>query len=71
METKELKTMVNTMRKENYKVDTRFDIENLLYCLEKGLISIERYKLAEQLWKLNCEIQNIDTEEIVKMEIFK
>lgn len=70
MTTKELKTMVNTMREHNSIIDTRCDIENIIYSLYIGLLTIGRKELAIQLWKLYCEIDNIDTEEIVKMEIF-
>lgn len=70
MTTKELKTMVNTMREHNSEINTRCDIENIIYSLYNGLLAIERKELAIQLWKLYCEIDNIDTEDIVKMEIF-
>lgn len=70
MTTKELDTMVKTMR--NYKkVERRLDVLDDIYVLYRGFHSINRDDIAEKLLDLYEEIDNIDTSELIKMGTFK
>ena len=70
MTTKELDTMVKTMR--NYKkVERRLDVLDDIYVLYRGFHSINRNDIAKKLLDLYEEIDNIDTSELIKMGTFK
>ena len=71
MTAKELDTMVNAMRSKNNEINTRMDVTDTLYYLQKGLHAIGRTELAESLVELYTEIDGIDTGEIVKIGTFR
>lgn len=71
MTAKELDTMVNAMRSKNNEINTRMDVTDTLYYLQKGLNAIGRTELAESLVELYTEIDGIDTVEIVKIGTFR
>lgn len=71
MTAKELDTMVNAMRSKNNEINTRMDVTDTLYYLQKGLNDIGRTELAESLVELYTEIDGIDTGEIVKIGTFR
>lgn len=71
MTAKELDTMVNAMRSKNNEINTRMDVTDTLYYLQKGLNAIGRTELAESLVELYTEIDGIDTGEIVKIGTFR
>ena len=69
MTAKELDTMVRIIRKNN-EIETRMDVLDLLYYLQKGIRAIGKKKLAESLVELYTEIDSIDTPEIIKIGTF-
>lgn len=69
MTAKELDTMVRIIRKNN-KIETRMDVLDLLYYLQKGIRAIGKKELAENLIELYTEIDSIDTPEIIKIGTF-
>lgn len=71
MTAEKLDIMVNAMRNNYNKINTRMDITNNLLNLCKGLYAIERKELAEELLKLYLEIDDIPTEEIIKIGTFR
>lgn len=71
MTAKEFDTMVNAMRSQTHKVNTRSDVENTLYYLQKGLRAIGRIEMANSLTELYAEIDGIETDEIVKNGTFR
>lgn len=71
MTAKELDTMVNAMRTKHHSVETRMEITDTIYYLNRGLRAIGRNDLAEELLELYTEIDGIDTGEIVKIGTFK
>lgn len=70
MKAKELDIMVNAMRTRYHKVNTRVDVSDTIWYLEKGLRAIGRNELADELIKLYEEIEEIDTMEITKIGTF-
>lgn len=71
MRAKELDVMVKAMKGKYNKIDTRADITNMLFYLHKGLCAIDRKELAQELANLYAEIDNIETDEIVKLGTFR
>ena len=71
MTAEKLDIMVKAMRTKNNKLNTRIDVENMLFCLYKGLKAIGRNELASELIELYADIDSIDTNELVKMGTFK
>lgn len=70
MTAKELDVMINTMRNQRNKINSRMDIEDTLYYLYKGLYAIGKYEIADKLLELYTEIDSIDTDEIIKLGTF-
>ena len=70
MTAKELDVMINTMRNQRNKINSRMDVEDTLYYLYKGLYAIGRYEIADKLLELYTEIDSIDTDEIIKLGTF-
>ena len=71
MTVKELDIMVNAMRTKYNRVDSRMRLEDTIYYLSKGLYAIGRNELAEALDKLYSEIDEIDTDELIKTGTFR
>ena len=71
MTAKELDTMVNAMRSNFNKINARIDVSDPIYYLIKGLRAIGRNDLAEELNKLYSEIDEVDTNELVKIGTFR
>ena len=71
MKAKELDTMVNAMRSRKNKFNARIDVTDIIWDLHEGLNAIGRNELAKELIKLYAEIEEIDTEEIVKIGTFR
>lgn len=71
MTAKELDTMVNAMRTKHNSVDSRMDLEDVIWYLSKGIQAIGREKLARALLELYTEIDGVDTGEIIKIGTFK
>lgn len=61
--------MVWKMRKYR-KISSRIEVENLIYDLSQAVRKIGRIELANQLCDLVDEIENIDTDELVKIGTF-
>ena len=70
MTAKELDTMVNAMRKYT-EVKARADVQDTIWNIYKGLLAIDRNELAKELWELYCEIDYIDTHEIMEIGTFR
>lgn len=71
MTAQEIDQMTREMRRFHAKVDTRFDFENYVYCLMKGLYVIGRKELAEELWNLYEEMENVNTNEVYEIGTFE
>lgn len=71
MTAKELDTMVKAMRNKRNTLDMRIDVQATLFYLHKGLSAIGRTELADELARLYTEIDNVDTDELVKLGTFK
>lgn len=71
MTAKEFDLMVNGMRTQYHKVNSRADVTDSLYYLWKGLKSINREDLAKEIMDLYAEIDSIETDEIVKVGTFR
>ena len=71
MTAKELDIMVNAMRTKYHKIDSRLDITDKIWYLKEALYKIGTVALALELSKLYYEIEEIDTDEIVKLGTFK
>lgn len=71
MMAKELDKMANAMRTKYHEVNSRKDITDKIWYLKEGLKAIGRNELAEELISLYNEIENIDTDEIVKIGTFE
>ena len=67
----ELDVMVNAMRTKYNKVESRLRLEDSIYYMSKGLRAIGRNELAEELDKLYSEIDEIDTDELIKTGTFR
>lgn len=67
MTAQELDTMVQAMRTRYNAVEGRTDVTDHIHYLIQGLHAIERHDLASKLWDLYCEIENIETEEIINI----
>lgn len=66
----ELNVMVQSMRTKYHDVKTRADVTEPIYYLWKGIKAIGRHELADELLAMYSEIDSIDTQEIVKLNIF-
>lgn len=71
MTAKELDIMVKGMRTRYNAVETRGEVQDIIWYLRKGLLAIKRNDLADELMKLYEEIDSIDTSEVMKMGTFK
>lgn len=63
--------MVNAMRTKYHQVNSRTELTDSIFYLYKGLKSIEKKDLADELATLYAEIDAIDTSQIIKMGTFK
>lgn len=71
MTANEFNTMVNAMRTRHNNIESRMNVTDSIFYLQKGLCSIGRNDLAEKLAELYTEIDSIDTSELVKIGTFR
>ena len=71
MTAKEMDNIVKEMRNHGAKIDTRTDLENYVYRLKTGLEVIGRSNLVNELNNLYNEMENVDTNELVRIGTFK
>lgn len=70
MTANELKTMVNAMTSKYHKVSSRAALESEIHYLVLGLKAIGKLEQAAMLEKLYSEIDNINTDDLVGLNIF-
>lgn len=70
MTTNELREMKDEMSYLGLNCDTRMNMDGNVYALYKALKRIGRKELADELWKLYEEMEDIDSIEIMKANIF-
>lgn len=70
MKAKELDQMVKAMRAGGYELKSRTELEHMVFYLWKGVRVLGKEDLAEQLNELYCDIDGIDTDELIKVGTF-
>ena len=71
MTAKELDIMVNEMRSKTNPITSRMNLENNIYYLIKGFRAIKRNDLVEKLDEVLSEIDNVPTDELMKIGTFR
>ena len=67
----EFDKMTKAMRRCGHEFETRVDAEEPAYMLYRGLQAIGRIELADELWELYNEMENMDSDEIIKCGTFR
>ena len=67
----EFDKMTKAMRRCGHELKTRVDAEEPAYMLYRGLQAIGRTELADELWELYNEMENMDSYEISKCGTFR
>lgn len=67
----EFDKMTRAMRKCGHELKRRVDAEEPAYMLYKGLQAIGRTDLADELWKLYGEMEDISSDEIHECGTFR
>lgn len=70
MTTNEMREMKSEMTYLGLNCETRINMENHVYGLSKALRRVGRKELADELWKLYEEMEDMDSIEIMKANIF-